>query len=393
MKLAEKLSGVLVAALVVLMFIAFAMLWYGYGTIHGNEMNFDKAVFNVVNATTLTGFQLTVTVDSYKPLGQAAIFLLISGGALVSLIVGGWAVVRIVQMPFDDAQIVQSSIVAYVLAILLGAAALLGPGVSMAPAIFQAASAFANAGHVIGATPTYTDWRTHVILLPLASVGGLGIPVIIDLLASLTARRRPHAHSIVVLFMSAAIYLIAIGLIAMIETPTDSLDRRQALTLASSEVLNGRTLGLPMESLNLLSRASQWIIMLVMAIGASPAGTGGGIKTTTLYLFFRDSSRLLRGKVVGRIFGVACAWMGVYVLIVLITTILLVMNYPQEPGERLLFLAVSAASNVGTSHAPLTLTGPGLYILSLAMFLGRFLPLGILWWSAKYAAGADVAVA
>src|SRR4051794_20344177 len=111
MKLAEKLSGVLVAALVVLMFIAFAMLWYGYGTIHGNEMNFDKAVFNVVNATTLTGFQLTVTVDSFTPLGQAAIFLLISGGALVSLIVGGWAVVRVCQMPFSDAQIVQSSAV------------------------------------------------------------------------------------------------------------------------------------------------------------------------------------------------------------------------------------------------------------------------------------------
>ena len=68
------------------MFVGFAVLRSRYATISGNEMNIDKAVFNVVNAATLSGFQLTVTVDSYKLIGQIAVFLLISGGALVSLI-------------------------------------------------------------------------------------------------------------------------------------------------------------------------------------------------------------------------------------------------------------------------------------------------------------------
>src|SRR5437763_14394158 len=105
MNLGGKLSGVLIAALLLLMIVAFVLLRSPNATITGNEMNVDRAVFNVTNAATLTGFRLSVTVDSYKPLGQYTVFALISVGALVSLIVGGWAVVRIVGMPYDDLQI------------------------------------------------------------------------------------------------------------------------------------------------------------------------------------------------------------------------------------------------------------------------------------------------
>jgi trk system potassium uptake protein TrkH len=389
---AEKLSGVLIGFLLLLIVAAVFVLRSQFATITGNEMNIDRAVFNAVNAGTLTGFELTVTVDSYKLAGQITVFVLIVAAALISLIVGGWAVVRICRMPFEYMHIVRSSVIAYVLAVLLGAAALLGPGISIWPALFQASSAFANAGHVIGAVPTDIDWRVHVILLPLAFIGGLGIPVILDLLSSPAARRRPHAHSVAVLLMSAIVYAAAVVLIFLLDWGATSAQRRQTLVLASSHVLNSRTLGWPLGSLIQLSRPSQWILMLVMIIGASPASTGGGMKTTTLYILGRDTARLLRGQVVGRIFGIAVTWVGVYLIIVVATTIGLVWNYPQEPGERMLFLAISAASNVGTSHAPLTLTGAGLYILSAAMLLGRLLPLGILWWSAKYAAGTDVAV-
>ena len=51
--------------------------------------------------------------------------------------------------------------------------------------------------------------------------------------------------------------------------------------------LNGRTAGFPMELGGSLQRSVLWMLALVMVIGASPAGTGGGLKTTMPVVIFR----------------------------------------------------------------------------------------------------------
>ncbi len=387
----DKLSIPLVAALLLLMAVSFAVLRSGRATLRGNEMNFDRAVFTVVNAATLTGFQQPINPDEYKPLGRTVVFLLMTGGTLVVLIVGGWAVVRVTSMPYTDWQIAQSAIFVYLLAVLLGATGLIGPKVHLASALFQAASAFGNVGLSLGAMPGAMDRTTHLILLPLAFIGGLGIPVVHDLAAAVASRTRLHSHTIWALTMSAAVFLVGLGLILLIET-LGGTPIRQAVALGSAESLNSRSAGLPIGAFAALSRASQWIVLILMAIGACTAGTGGGIKATTLLVLVRDTGRLLSGRIVGRIFAAACAWFGIYLLILLATTILLVATQPQLSGDRVLFLAVSAASNVGTSHEPVSITGVGLYTLSGAMLLGRMLSLGVLWWTAKNVADTDVAV-
>ena len=77
----------------------------------------------------------------------------------------------------------------------------------------------------------------------------------------------------------------------------------------------------------------------------------------------------------------------------LATTIALLGCEVELTSDRALFIAVSAVSNVGTSHEPLSMVGPGLYILSAAMVFGRFLPLAILWWTAQQADDVEIAVA
>ncbi len=63
------------------------------------------------------------------------------------------------------------------------------------------------------------------------------------------------------------------------------------------------------------------------------------------------------------------------------TLLALLATNPDQPGDRLLFLAVSAASNVGLAHNPVTIVGSGMFVLSGTMLLGRILPLVILWWT------------
>jgi trk system potassium uptake protein len=204
----------------------------------------------------------------------------------------------------------------------------------------------------------------------------------VDLISSIVHRHRLHWHTTAVLSMSATIYLIGLGLIVICECSAGSLVRN-AVVLGSAESLNSRTLGLPLGSFGSLSRASQWVVLVLMMIGGNPASTAGGIKTTTLFILARDSARLIRGEDVGRLYGFAVAWCGTYLLAIAATTLLLIGLWPEVPADRLLFMAVSAIGNVGTSHEPISFGGAGLHVLTFAMLFGRFAPLALLYWAAR----------
>ena len=172
-----------------------------------------------------------------------------------------------------------------------------------------------------------------------------------------------------------------------------SAARRQAVVDASVETIDSRSLGIPINTFTTLSRPAQWCTLLLMLIGASTAGSAGGIKTTTVYVLARDSSRLLMRRQIGPALGYAAIWIIIYLLAILTTTVFLIQLYPQVQSDRLLFLAVSAVGNVGASQEPITLGGPNIHVLTLAMLFGRFAPMALLWWAATRSAGEmDVAV-
>ena len=95
------------------------------------------------------------------------------------------------------------------------------------------------------------------------------------------------------------------------------------------------------------------------------------------------------GDAPGRVFVAALAWIGAYGSLVFAGTVGLLATEPGQPADRLLFLVVSAASNVGLSQNPVSTTGNGLFILSAVMLLGRVLPLAALWWAVAVARDED----
>ena len=371
----------LVTAVILLSVAVIFILHSGKATARGNEMNYDRAVFNVTNAVTLTGFRLSVNVSDYKALGQLSIFALIVSGSLVTLLVGGWALTRAAGLPYDDQAILRATLIIYGLVILIGATILIG-AVGFWPAIFDSASAFGNSGHWLGTLPTWDQWFVQTMLLPLGLLGGLGIPVLLDLASSTTHFRSPSRYNFAVIVSCAILYILATGIITTCEM-IDGDTFRHAVSVGSTEVINSRSLGLPLEVFNNLSRPSQWVELLLMLIGASPGGTGGGIGTVVVFIFLCFAIRIMKGQSVPPIFGLICIWIVLYLLATLTTTILLISAQPQVQADRLMFLAVSAIGNVGTSHEPLTSTGSTLYILSSAMFFGRFAPLAMLWWAGR----------
>ena len=101
---------------------------------------------------------------------------------------------------------------------------------------------------------------------------------------------------------------------------------RYAVASSSAAAVNARTFGLPLEYANLLPRTAQWVVLALMAVGASPAGTAGGLKTTTLWQLARGARAALAGRPPGRLFGIAAAWVAAYALVVAAGFLLLLVQ-------------------------------------------------------------------
>jgi trk system potassium uptake protein TrkH len=305
-------------------------------------------------------------------------------------------------MPYSDGQVVSAALATLLIAVLAGATPLLGPDRRMFDAVFQATSAFANSGLYVGRLNGVSSVVPHAVLLPLAFVGGLGLPVVMELFDRATggARGRPlSVHTRTVFVTSAALYLagtlIFLALLSPRRIPESNSGAarwQEALASSSAASLNARTAGFAFEFAGGYPRTMQWVLMLFMAIGASSAGTGGGLKGTTVVQLVAGVRSALRGERVPRAFGIAAAWLCLYAAMVFVALLLLLWRVPDMSADRLLFLSVSAASNVGMSQDPISMTGPGLYTLSAVMLAGRIAPVIILWWTARTTDDATVAI-
>src|SRR5439155_17355315 len=108
--------------------------------------------------------------------------------------------------PIPDTRVINGTLVAYVIFTIAGTVLLLERGQSVGASFFNAASAFGNSGLYVGSLPGAADWRMHVVLLPLAILGGVGVPVLIDLYDAALGRRAISMHTRVVLALTAVAY-------------------------------------------------------------------------------------------------------------------------------------------------------------------------------------------
>jgi Trk-type K+ transport system membrane component len=117
-----------------------------------------------------------------------------------------------------------------------------------------------------------------------------------------------------------------------------------------------------------------------MWIGASPASTGGGIKTTTFAVALLNLRSIVTGRRHVEVFGkqipahvTTKAFSTVLLsLLYMVTALFALLMTEQHPFELLLFEVVSAMSTVGLS-AGITaqLTTEGKYIIIATMIVGR----------------------
>ena len=201
--------------------------------------------------------------------------------------------------------------------------------------------------------------------------GGIGFLVIIDVKEKKSFKKLT-LHSKVVITVS--LFLIIVGTVLL------KLTDHVTWLGAFFQSVSARTAGFSTYSLGTFSQAGLFILAILMFIGASPGSTGGGIKTSTLFVIWCEMRSVMkhehcvafRRKIPESIIKQAFVVTILSLCVVLISTLLLCIAEPHFTFMQLLFEVISAFGTVGLSTGITPhLSVIGKLIIILTMYVGR----------------------
>ena len=411
--------------------IAFGTLLLATPLCSSESVDLWEALFTVTSAITVTGLSIIDVGKELTPVGQGVLALLILTGGIglmaITTFLQGFVQGRSgLRHRLDKGRSLDEFgvggigptfhriLLSAALVIGLGTVVLYGfgftdianPGERLWAALFHCISAYNNAGFGLW-SDNLVAYRGHPVvngvIATLIVVGGIGWRVTNDLWSNgrrWWQLRRFSLHSRLVLRSTAL--LIVLGTVGLLLTEqfapdgvVQSLSLTEKLQVTLFQSITTRTAGfntIPL-SITTLSDAGLLLMIVLMFIGASPGGTGGGIKTTTFAILMGATRstledreeviihrRTISGELVLRAVGVTLA-SGLFVLGM---TLLLGLG-PTTGGEELnqsvsfmekLFTCMSAFCTVGLDVGlTAQLSRWGQLVLIVGMFVGR---LGIL---------------
>ena len=425
-KIVKKLSDlinkmeptqIMVIGFAIIILIGAILLNMPISTQNGESIGFLDALFTSTSAVCVTGLIAVDTSTYWSFFGQLIIITLIQIGGLgfmtmttlFALIIKKRINLRerlLIQESLN--QIDLSGLVKLTRYILLTTVLIEGTGALLLStvfipqfgilkgiwySIFHAISAFCNAGFdlmgvVSGPFSSLTyyvnNFTITITVSLLIILGGIGFPVILDLIRNKKLSKL-NIHSKVVLFTTFV--LIGFGMLFILVLEYNNPKTLGQLgfggkILASLfQSVTLRTAGFNTIDLAAMRENSIFFMIILMFIGASPASTGGGVKTTTIATFIltvksfilekqdievcerRISETTVKKSLGIFLIGVALFLMGT--LIISIT----------DPDFSLLevgFEVVSAIATVGLSigGSP-NLSILGKIFIMLFMFMGR----------------------
>ncbi|WNS43329.1 TrkH family potassium uptake protein [Paenibacillus sp. MMS20-IR301] len=404
---------ILVLSFAAVIIIGTLLLMLPVASVSGLPLNFMDALFTATSAACVTGLAVVDTGTYFTGFGQAVILVLIQIGGLGFMTMATlFALVFKRRISLRDRLILQEAmnqssmegivrlirkVLIYSLIIEAAGSLLLSIrfAVDMPPVralyygLFHAVSMFNNAGFDLfgGYYNSLTDYvgdpGINLVVMFLIVSGGIGFIVMSDLV-EFRRKRRLSLHSKVVLSMTAGLVLTGALVIFIFEFTNartlGPLNLGSKIWASLFQSVAPRTAGANTLELPGMRQATQFFIVILMFIGASPGSTGGGIKTTTFTLMIGAVISMLRGREDIVLFRYRLAQERVFkaltitlLALLLIVSVSMMLSTTEElPFLILLFETTSAFANVGLSlEMTPELTGAGKILICLTMFAGR----------------------
>ncbi len=391
------------------------------------------AAFTATSAVCVTGLIVVDTAKDFSFFGQLIILLLIQAGGLGMLTFtsffafyfkGGTSLQETLNLrdmvsseQLGNVFKIVTKIIVFTLIIEVVGAALLYRSLPVHHfdssaerlffALFHAVSAFCNAGFSILSEGLYDNhvrfnYGLQWIVMVLIVLGGIGFNILSNyyefLKAHLTNKiqiwlQLPHkavpariiSINTTLVLRTTLLLLLAGALFFFFTESRHSLSGHQGfmgkITGALFLSVSPRTAGFNTIDMSMLSVPAVLMTMVLMWIGASPASTGGGIKTSTFAVAVLNVISIVKGRShiemnyreipydsVRRAFAI----ISLSVFVIGAGIILLSWLEPEKDLLMLSFEAISAYSTVGLS---LGVTGQlstgGKVVLIILMFVGR----------------------
>lgn len=417
-----------------LIFVGTILLSTPFVTTSGKSTNFLDVLFTATSAVCVTGLTTLNTLEHWNFWGKLIILVLIQIGSLgfisLSTIIMTWfgKIITLknrilIKESFNLSNF--KGVVRFLRKIIWGTFIIEGIGAIILSfrfvpkfgllkgifnSVFHSVSAFCNAGFDIlgnNSLAEYsTDYLVNFTLMFLIITGGLGFSVWIDFINLLNdiinkkvslkcAFNRLSLHSKLVLSISSILILLGWFLTFILEFNNPNsignmrLDQKLLVSLFQSVTL--RTAGFYTIAQNNLQYGSKFLAIILMAIGGSPGGTAGGIKTVTISILFLAVISVIKGRdnitafkktinyrYIQKALSIVLMIMGcIFTSTMLLTISELNSNYNYEFID-LLFETTSALATVGLSTGITTyLSYIGKIVIIMCMFIGRLGPITV----------------
>jgi trk system potassium uptake protein TrkH len=251
--------------------------------------------------------------------------------------------------------------------------------------VFHSVSAFCTAGFGLynnNLEPFADSVPVNVITSILAISGSLGFIVVTDFWNRLSGKTKEITYTTkVIIGVMVVLLLVGTGVIYYGESSLNQLGSGLRLMISFFQAMSAlTTVGFNTIPLGDLSLGVLLILILLMYIGASPSGTGGGLKSTTLTALIAIMWSRIRNNKQVSFFGkiiplerlyVATSLFILYASVIFLSTFIMSLS-EDLPLDKLLFEVTSAIGTVGLSTGITgSLSDFGKTVLVLNMFLGR----------------------
>lgn len=409
---------VLALGFFILIVVGTALLCLPAASVSGKSCGWMNALFTSTSAVCVTGLVAVDTGSSWSLFGKTVLMVLIQAGGLGFMIFATLVMAALGRrISLRNRVLIRESMNVSTLGGLVRLSGLYGAlalGIEMTGAcmlalrfvpqygwgtglfysLFHAVSAFCNAGFdLFGQYASLTAFTDDPLVLLTISMliilGGIGFSVMFECTASVAEKRRLSLHSKLVLLASGILLGAGTLVYAVLEWQNPgtlgSMTPGEKLLNAFFQSVTMRTAGFNTVSLIDMQPASKLFSALLMFVGASPASTGGGVKTTTLLVLLLAVRAVSRGDQDIVCMGKQLPWdtvrralavVMISLFILLGSLTVLTVLEPEQDFLDLLMEAASAFATVGVS----SLGTPNLHLSSKIllipmMFFGRVGPL------------------
>lgn len=292
---------------------------------NGERIGFLNAFFTSTSASCVTGLIVANTATQWTAFGKVIIIILIQIGGLGTMVFLSLIAMALnKRIGISERRIIKEQtnadtskgiirlviyIIKFSLAVELIGAILLAtkfiPDFGLERGIlfslFHSISAFCNAGFdIIGNSLTnyVNDFTVNMTISLLIIFGGLGFTVFIDIYRKRRFKNL-SLHSKVVISFTAILLLVGTLAFFLIEhnsAAMEGLSLKGKVLSSFFMSVTARTAGFNTIDIGKMQEGSVIVTIMLMFIGASPASTGGGIKTTTFGVLLSSTISVLRGN-------------------------------------------------------------------------------------------------